>query len=121
MPDHRIRSVLGFAALLVTLALPACGGERAAEEGAPADSARFALLTAGPVSDAGWYAGGYEGLLLLRESPHRGALTWPMVDGLARPGLRDDPDGDRAGFVTSRADLRGCSRRRRRSSLLRFR
>jgi simple sugar transport system substrate-binding protein/basic membrane protein A len=26
------------------------------------------LLTAGPVSDAGWYAGAYEGLLLLRDS-----------------------------------------------------
>jgi basic membrane lipoprotein Med (substrate-binding protein (PBP1-ABC) superfamily) len=50
------------------VATGACGGERAAEEGAPADSARFALLTSGPVSDAGWYAGGYEGLLLLRDS-----------------------------------------------------
>ncbi|MEC7740599.1 MAG: BMP family ABC transporter substrate-binding protein, partial [Gemmatimonadota bacterium] len=29
---------------------------------------RAALLTAGPVSDAGWYAGAYEGLLLLRDS-----------------------------------------------------
>jgi basic membrane lipoprotein Med (substrate-binding protein (PBP1-ABC) superfamily) len=29
---------------------------------------RAALLTAGPVSDAGWYAGAYEGLLMLRDS-----------------------------------------------------
>lgn len=29
---------------------------------------RAALLTSGPVSDAGWYAGGYEGLLALRDS-----------------------------------------------------
>jgi basic membrane lipoprotein Med (substrate-binding protein (PBP1-ABC) superfamily) len=29
---------------------------------------RIALLTGGPVSDAGWYAGGYEGLLMLRDS-----------------------------------------------------
>ena len=37
--------------------------------------------------------------LLLRESPYRGALTWRMVESLARPGLQDDPDGDRAGFL----------------------
>jgi basic membrane lipoprotein Med (substrate-binding protein (PBP1-ABC) superfamily) len=50
------------------LALAACGGSG---EGAPADDEapfRAALLTAGPVSDAGWYAGAYEGLLLLRDS-----------------------------------------------------
>ena len=50
------------------LALAACGGP---EGGAlPGDEAPFraALLTAGPVSDAGWYAGAYEGLLLLRDS-----------------------------------------------------
>ena len=29
---------------------------------------RAALLTAGPVSDAGWYAGAYEGLMMLRDS-----------------------------------------------------
>ena len=29
---------------------------------------RAALLTSGPVSDAGWYAGAYEGLLLVRDS-----------------------------------------------------
>jgi len=50
------------------LALVACGGSG---EGAPSDDGapfRAALLTAGPVSDAGWYAGAYEGLLLLRDS-----------------------------------------------------
>jgi basic membrane protein A and related proteins len=50
------------------LALAACGESG---EGAPADDEapfRAALLTAGPVSDAGWYAGAYEGLLLLRDS-----------------------------------------------------
>jgi len=49
------------------LCLAACVGQ----EGAPSrgDAAfRAALLTAGPVSDAGWYAGAYEGLLLLRDS-----------------------------------------------------
>ena len=29
---------------------------------------RFALLTAGPVSDAGWYAGAYDGLMMLKDS-----------------------------------------------------
>ena len=42
-----------------------CGGG----EGGSADGAlRVALLTSGPVSDAGWYAGAYEGLLLIEES-----------------------------------------------------
>ncbi|MEX2465505.1 MAG: BMP family protein [Gemmatimonadota bacterium] len=38
------------------------------EGGGVEDTFRVALLTSGPVSDAGWYAGGYEGLLLLRDS-----------------------------------------------------
>ena len=41
-----------------------CGGEGGAE----AEALRVALLTSGPVSDAGWYAGAYEGLLLIEES-----------------------------------------------------
>ncbi len=35
---------------------------------AASDSFRVALLTSGPVSDAGWYAGAYEGLLMVRDS-----------------------------------------------------
>jgi basic membrane lipoprotein Med (substrate-binding protein (PBP1-ABC) superfamily) len=57
--------------LLVTLAgLPACGGsgDAATAEGAESGAPRIALLTSGPVSDAGWYAGAYEGLLLLEDS-----------------------------------------------------
>ena len=59
---------------LVALICSACLGEgtgRADDTDARRDdsaSPRFALLTAGPVSDAGWYAGAYEGLLLLRDS-----------------------------------------------------
>ena len=50
----------------------ACGPERPpmSEDVAPSvpPTFRAALLTAGPVSDAGWYAGAYQGLLMLRDS-----------------------------------------------------
>ena len=61
-------------------AISACGGDGAAErsedpmEGAGADSAdtvdtpSVALLTSGPVSDAGWHAGAYEGLQFIGDS-----------------------------------------------------
>lgn len=50
------------------LVLTACGGG-AGDAGSDGEAPfRAALLTAGPVSDAGWYAGAYEGLLLLRDS-----------------------------------------------------
>jgi basic membrane protein A and related proteins len=52
--------------LVIALGSFACGGG----DGGQADEGTFqaALLTSGPVSDAGWYAGGYEGLLMLRDS-----------------------------------------------------
>ena len=53
---------------LLPLVLAGCaGGEGGGASGGEAPI-RAALLTAGPVSDAGWYAGAYEGLLLLRDS-----------------------------------------------------
>ena len=57
---------LALLPLLSAMALLACGGGEGGED----DEGRFrvALLTAGPVSDAGWYAGAYEGLLLIRDS-----------------------------------------------------
>lgn len=60
----------GIPAIVAALAFAGCGGagEKGAGDAAAADSARFALLTAGPVTDAGWYAGGYEGLLAVRDS-----------------------------------------------------
>ncbi len=59
-----MRRSLPMLALLASAA--ACGG--ADRGGASSDDPlRIALLTAGPVSDAGWYAGAYEGLLLLEE------------------------------------------------------
>lgn len=48
------------------LVLCACGSEPRA--GAGEETFRVALLTSGPVSDAGWYAGAYEGLLLIEDS-----------------------------------------------------
>ncbi|MDH5589018.1 MAG: BMP family protein [Gemmatimonadota bacterium] len=58
------RRVTVSAALATTLLCGACGG------GADTDEPAFraALLTSGPVSDAGWYAGAYEGLLMMRDS-----------------------------------------------------
>jgi basic membrane lipoprotein Med (substrate-binding protein (PBP1-ABC) superfamily) len=50
--------------LLVTL----LGCARGDGGDASGDALRAALLTAGPVSDAGWYAGAYEGLLLLQDT-----------------------------------------------------
>ena len=37
--------------------------------------------------------------MLLRDSDHKGTLTWAEVRRLAERGLSDDRDGDRAGFL----------------------
>jgi basic membrane lipoprotein Med (substrate-binding protein (PBP1-ABC) superfamily) len=61
MPRRRTSLILSL------LAAATCGpADRTDAGGEP--SFRAALLTAGPVSDAGWYAGAYEGLLMLRDS-----------------------------------------------------
>ena len=52
-------------ASLACAATIGCGG---AENGPDDPTLQVALLTSGPVSDAGWYAGAYEGLLLIEES-----------------------------------------------------
>ena len=57
----RIRCVV---ALLCAAAVGACGEDM--DE--PSSALRAALLTSGPVSDAGWYAGAYDGLLLIEDS-----------------------------------------------------
>lgn len=50
--------------LVGSVATAACGPTPDARD----DVLRAALLTSGPVSDAGWYAGAYDGLMLLRDS-----------------------------------------------------
>ncbi len=55
------------AGLLTCALATACAGEGAGSDGAP-DELQIALLTSGPVSDAGWYAGAYEGILVIRDS-----------------------------------------------------
>ncbi len=61
-------------AVALFLACASCGGggpdatADAGGEGGVRPAMRVALLTSGPVSDAGWYAGAYEGLLMLRDS-----------------------------------------------------
>ena len=58
-----------LAVLLVALAAAGCQSDPAATAGAPAGATPFkvALLSPGPVSDAGWNALAYEGLLLIRD------------------------------------------------------
>ena len=60
----RRRSIAALAALAFVPV--ACSDGPGGQGGEPAF--RAALLTSGPVSDAGWYAGAYEGLLLIRDS-----------------------------------------------------
>ena len=63
------RSALGVVTLLVSLPVyGSCGSDARTEGDQEAVTFRAALLTSGPVSDAGWYAGAYEGLLLLEDS-----------------------------------------------------
>ena len=58
-----LRTFAAGAALLTFLA-SGCG----APDGTPADVEAVALLTSGPVSDAGWHAGAYEGLQRIGDS-----------------------------------------------------
>ena len=63
-----MRRFVGLPLLAVAAAVSACAGEQRDTQGEASVDIRAALLTAGPVSDAGWYAGAYEGLMLLRDS-----------------------------------------------------
>ena len=67
---HIPNSLVGALVFSLCAALGGCGGD--ASDGADTPSSepvvRVALLTSGPVSDAGWYAGAYEGLQLIGDS-----------------------------------------------------
>ncbi|MGE0160157.1 MAG: BMP family protein [Gemmatimonadales bacterium] len=58
---------LGFRPILPLLVAFLAGCARS-DQPSSEPAFRAALLTAGPVSDAGWYAGAYEGLLMIRDS-----------------------------------------------------
>jgi len=70
------RAVFVYIAALLCLAAGTGCAEDSSREGADPDGAaadsdtglRVALLTSGPVSDAGWYAGAYEGIQLIQDS-----------------------------------------------------
>ncbi|UCC26853.1 MAG: BMP family protein [Gemmatimonadales bacterium] len=64
----RIRFRARFALLLMPLCFAACAESTESGGEAGDGTLRAALLTSGPVSDAGWYAGAYEGLLMIRDS-----------------------------------------------------
>ena len=63
-----MRRFVRLSLIAAALAVSACTGEQRDAQGEASVDIRAALLTAGPVSDAGWYAGAYEGLMLLRDS-----------------------------------------------------
>jgi basic membrane lipoprotein Med (substrate-binding protein (PBP1-ABC) superfamily) len=56
---------LRAALVLLPVTWAACGGAASSDDDG---TLRVALLTSGPVSDAGWYAGAYEGLQLIGDS-----------------------------------------------------
>lgn len=66
---HSISTALiGFTVACSGGAPPATDASTTLAEGAGADAPRVALLTSGPVSDAGWYAGAWNGLQLIGDS-----------------------------------------------------
>ncbi|MDX1495726.1 MAG: BMP family protein, partial [Longimicrobiales bacterium] len=58
----------GFLAATVLFLVGCGGGGDTSGAGGAGDGLQAALLTSGPVSDAGWYAGAYDGLLLVEDS-----------------------------------------------------
>ena len=70
-PSYRSSQTRFFSAALAAVLAVGCGGASdggAGDDGASGATFHVALLTSGPVSDAGWYAGAYEGLLLIQDS-----------------------------------------------------
>lgn len=71
-PDGRrslFRSARAWTAVLAAGGSAGCADAPVRDEGAPAEAVpAVALLTSGPVSDAGWHAGAYEGLQRIGDS-----------------------------------------------------
>lgn len=70
-PSRRSGWTRYLSAAVAAVVVVGCGGSSEGEsggEGATEATFHVALLTSGPVSDAGWYAGAYEGLLLIQDS-----------------------------------------------------
>ncbi len=66
-----LRRLSGLAILSIAMGSVGCGEGRpggGARDGGDDSALRVALLTSGPVSDAGWYAGAYAGLQMIRDS-----------------------------------------------------
>ena len=59
--------LVSLSVLVTVLAFSACASEQHDAQGEASVDISAALLTAGPVSDGGWYAGAYERLMLLRD------------------------------------------------------
>lgn len=66
--------------LVLAVAVFGCAPESSDGDGSEGGALRVALLTAGPVSDAGWYAGAYEGLLQI-ESELGAAISHQQTRG----------------------------------------
>jgi basic membrane lipoprotein Med (substrate-binding protein (PBP1-ABC) superfamily) len=64
----RTWSRAGLVLFLTAVTASACGDSSGSSGEAGVGGLQVALLTSGPVSDAGWYAGAYEGLLMIRDS-----------------------------------------------------
>lgn len=62
-----MRRILTATFVLFSSFAAACAPSGGDADAGSAPAFRAALLTAGPVSDAGWYAGAYEGLMAIRD------------------------------------------------------
>lgn len=65
LADRRLSTLVHS---LFALAILACGAPSHKETKAPSSDFKVALVTTGPVSDQGWNAGAYQGLLAIRDS-----------------------------------------------------
>ena len=65
---HITRRLSTVVHILFAISIVACSGPRNGSKASDADTFKVALVTTGPVSDQGWNAGAYNGLLAIRDS-----------------------------------------------------